>query len=109
MRGSLIRSSRLSGRRVGTGLTRLIEQSGVQTTASQIVFMSILTGIGIGFVADMFIRLYGPTVKAYAALDEAGKAALRADFAEVWTRNNTATDGTTAVDAEYLEIVGTRA
>ena len=48
----------LSGTRVGTGLTKLIEQSGVQTSPSQIVFMSILTGIGLGFVADMFIRMW---------------------------------------------------
>jgi hypothetical protein len=60
-------------------------------------------------VADFFIEYYGPTKRAYLALDDAGKKALHDDLAELWTRNNVATDATTRVLAGYLEIVGTRA
>ena len=60
-------------------------------------------------VVDFFITYYGPTLRAHAALDEAGKEALRNDLTELWTRNSTATDGTTYVLSEYIEVIGTRA
>jgi ubiquinone/menaquinone biosynthesis C-methylase UbiE len=59
-------------------------------------------------VVDFFIEYYGPTNKAYAALTEAGKAALHDELTALWTRNNTATDGSTTVLAEYIEVVGRR-
>lgn len=55
-------------------------------------------------VVEFFREWYGPTNRAFAALDEAGQAALRRDLEEVWSVNNTATDGTTSVDAEYIEV-----
>jgi hypothetical protein len=33
---------------------------------------------------------------------------LREDLEQLWTGNNTATDGTTAIDSEYLEVVAIR-
>lgn len=60
-------------------------------------------------VVDFFITYYGPTLRAHASLDEAGKAALRSDLAELWTRNNKAADGTTDVLSEYIEVIGSRA
>lgn len=60
-------------------------------------------------VVDFFYEYYGPTNRAYASLDEAGKAALTADLNEVWSGNNIATDGTTHVEAEYLEVTAIRA
>jgi len=60
-------------------------------------------------VVELFRVYYGPTHKAFGSLDENRQAALRKDLEELWTKNNTATDGTTAVDAEYLEVVATRA
>jgi len=59
-------------------------------------------------VVDFFIKYYGPTLKAYAALDDAGKSELRNELSELWSRNNIAKDGTTDVPAEYVEVVGTR-
>lgn len=59
-------------------------------------------------VVDFFIEYYGPTSRAYGSLDEAGKQALHDDLTALWTRNNLATDGTTRVLAEYLEVVATR-
>jgi SAM-dependent methyltransferase len=55
-------------------------------------------------VVDFFREWYGPTNRAFATLDEAGQAALHFDLEQVWRTNNTATDGTTSVDAEYIEV-----
>ena len=60
-------------------------------------------------VAQFFFKYYGPTLRALAVLDDTGKAALRRDLVELWTRNNRATDGSTHVDAEFLEVVAVRA
>lgn len=60
-------------------------------------------------VVELFRVYYGPTFKAFGSLDEDRQAALRKDLEELWTKHNTATDGTTSVDAEYLEVVATRA
>ena len=60
-------------------------------------------------VVEHFRVYYGPTNKAFASLDENGQAALRRDLEEIWTKNNQATDGTTSVEAEYLEVIATRA
>ena len=54
---------------------------------------------------DLFLRWYGPTVRAFASLDENGQRAFRADLEALWNENNRATDGTTRVESEYLEVV----
>jgi SAM-dependent methyltransferase len=59
-------------------------------------------------VVEFFRTYYGPTGKAFAALDDAGQAALRSDLTDLWSQNNTATDGTTLVGGEYLEVIATR-
>ena len=59
-------------------------------------------------VVDFFIEYYGPTKKAYASLNEDGRKALHEDLTALWTRNNKASDGTTHVLAEYIEVIGTR-
>jgi 2-polyprenyl-3-methyl-5-hydroxy-6-metoxy-1,4-benzoquinol methylase len=54
---------------------------------------------------EFFRQYYGPTQRAFAALDPAGHAALRRDLVELQTAHNiAATPGTTEVAAEYLEI-----
>lgn len=60
-------------------------------------------------VVDFFITWYGPTLRAHASLDDAGKAAFKKDLTELWTSNNIAADGTTHVEAEYIEVIGIRA
>jgi SAM-dependent methyltransferase len=58
---------------------------------------------------EFFRQYYGPTQKAFDALDPAGQAALRRDLIELQTAHNTArTPGTTEVAAEYLEVVAVR-
>jgi hypothetical protein len=56
----------------------------------------------------MFREYYGPTLKAFAALDEAGKKALARDVIALVERSNKSGDGTMVVPAEYLEVVITR-
>ena len=60
-------------------------------------------------VVEHFRLYYGPTQKAFGALDESKQAALRKDLDELWEKHNRATDGSTDVDAEYLEVIATRA
>lgn len=60
-------------------------------------------------VVEHFRVYYGPTNKAFGALDENKQAALRSDLEQLWAGNNKATDGTTSVEAEYLEVIATRA
>jgi len=58
---------------------------------------------------EFFRQYYGPTQKAFAALDDAGQAALRRNLVELQTAHNaTRTPGTTEIAAEYLEVVATR-
>ena len=59
---------------------------------------------------EFFRQYYGPTNKAFAALDPSAQAALRHDLVELQSLHNIAkTPGTTEVAAEYLEVVATRA
>ena len=62
-------------------------------------------------VADTieFYRVnYGPTLRAFAALSNNGQAALRRDLESLYDQHNGATDGTTNIAAEYLEVVAAR-
>ncbi|HEX8274586.1 MAG TPA: class I SAM-dependent methyltransferase [Longimicrobiaceae bacterium] len=60
-------------------------------------------------VVEFFREYYGPTNRAFAALDDAGRSALREELESLWAGSNLATDGTTHVEAEYLEVVAARA
>ncbi len=59
-------------------------------------------------VVEFFRAYYGPTNRAFAALDVAGQAALRDELEQLWNQHNRATDGSTRYDAEYLEVVAWR-
>jgi ubiquinone/menaquinone biosynthesis C-methylase UbiE len=61
-------------------------------------------------VVDFFRQYYGPTTRAFEALGQADREALRKDLVEHWSSHNKAMNGSrTLVDAEYLEVVGIRA
>ncbi len=55
-------------------------------------------------VVEHFRKFYGPTQKAFEALDDAGQDALRKDLEQLWTENNKAADGATRVESEYLDV-----
>lgn len=60
-------------------------------------------------VVEHFRKFYGPTLKAFDALDADRKTALRLDLEELWTANNEAADcTTTVVSAEFLEVKAVR-
>jgi SAM-dependent methyltransferase len=59
-------------------------------------------------VAQFFFDYYGPTNRAYGSLSGDARQALSDDLTALWARNNVATDGTTHVEGEYIEVVGTR-
>ncbi|WP_424629996.1 class I SAM-dependent methyltransferase [Bradyrhizobium sp. SYSU BS000235] len=54
---------------------------------------------------EVFKTYYGPTLKAFAALDETKQRGLQEDLVALIGRLNTADDGTIVVPSEYLEIV----
>ncbi|XUJ36112.1 class I SAM-dependent methyltransferase [Bradyrhizobium japonicum] len=54
---------------------------------------------------EVFKSYYGPMLKAFAALEETGQAALRRDLMALLGQFNRADDGTVVVHSEYLEAV----
>jgi ubiquinone/menaquinone biosynthesis C-methylase UbiE len=54
---------------------------------------------------DVFRTYYGPTYKAFRALDEAGQAALHADIEELLHAHNIGGARSLVVPAEYLEVI----
>jgi SAM-dependent methyltransferase len=59
-------------------------------------------------VVEFFRLYYGPVHKGFAALDVEKQAALRRDLEQLWSDHNTASDGTTFLEAEYLEVIAVR-
>ncbi len=59
-------------------------------------------------VVDFFRIHYGPMSRAFASLDANGRTNLRNELIALWSAHNKATDGTTDVDGEYLEVIATR-
>lgn len=57
---------------------------------------------------QVFRDYYGPTHKAFAALDQAGQARLEADTTKLLERLNIAGPGSLVVPGEYLEVVITK-
>ena len=60
-------------------------------------------------VVEFFRANYGPMTRAFASLDENGQARLRGELVALWSAHNVAQGDATTVDAEYLEVVATRA
>ena len=56
-------------------------------------------------VVNDFRLWYGPTLRAFATLDEANRDGLRRDLETLWADHNRANDGTTRVQSEYLEVL----
>lgn len=58
---------------------------------------------------EFYQTYYGPMQRAFAALPVEKQPALRRDLENLWAQHNRATDGTTHVESEYLEVLATRA
>ncbi len=59
-------------------------------------------------VVQFYRDYFGPTIGAFSKLDEAGQAGLQRDLEQLWAKDNRATDGSTSVDSEILEVVAVR-
>jgi hypothetical protein len=57
---------------------------------------------------DTFKTYYGPLVKAWAALDDAGRESLQEQLLALAEGDNRQPGGALIVPAEYLEVVVTR-
>jgi ubiquinone/menaquinone biosynthesis C-methylase UbiE len=55
-------------------------------------------------VTELFATCYGPTVATLRAADPDGASRLRDELTRLFQQHNLATDGTTAVAGEYLDV-----
>ena len=55
-------------------------------------------------VTELFATCYGPTVTTLRATDPDGASRLRTELTQLFQQYNLATDGTTAVSGEYLDV-----
>jgi len=60
------------------------------------------------FYVDFFRTHYGPTLKAFAALDALGQGRLAGDLEALVREHNRSRDHTVVIHSEYLEVVATR-
>jgi ubiquinone/menaquinone biosynthesis C-methylase UbiE len=60
-------------------------------------------------VVALFRKYFGPTQMTFARLDKASQEQLAVEMEKQWTEHNQATDGSTRVNAEYLDVRATRA
>ncbi|MEP6788473.1 MAG: class I SAM-dependent methyltransferase [Acidobacteriota bacterium] len=80
--------------------------SGLATTKQTLYFTF---PFGPAEAVEYFRLYYGPTQKAFESLDVEGQRALRSDLEALWDDHNQATDGTTKVESEYLNVRAIRA
>ena len=87
------------GERLSDGLANL------QLVRRKIDFEFLMSPVE---VVEHFRLYYGPTQKAFEALDAGSQAELRRDLEELWSQHNRVDDGSTRVESEYLEVKATR-
>ena len=61
------------------------------------------------YFVEYFRNYYGPTVRAFAALEPEGQEALARDLQELLESRNTSGDETLVVPSDYLEVVAVKA
>ena len=59
-------------------------------------------------VVEFFGQYFGPVHRAFTVLQEPAKVELRQELEQLFAQFNEATDGTTSLKGEYLEIVAMR-
>ncbi|MEP6788298.1 MAG: class I SAM-dependent methyltransferase [Acidobacteriota bacterium] len=79
--------------------------SDLQMTRRKIMFTY---PFGPAEVVEHFRLYFGPTQKAFESLDADGQNALRSDLEGLWNEHNQATDETTKVESEYLEVMAVK-
>ncbi len=66
--------------------------------------ISLTFPFGVPETIEFWREFYGPTHKAFAALDENGQTSLRRDLEKLWSENNLSNNGSTHVVSEYMEV-----
>jgi SAM-dependent methyltransferase len=56
---------------------------------------------------EFYRKHYGPAQRSFEALNEEKQGELRRDMESLYTKHNRASDGTTRIEAEYLEVEAT--
>jgi hypothetical protein len=59
-------------------------------------------------VTELFITYFGPAKTIYGIIEDDKRAKFKSEFEALWGKNNISTDGTTTVEAEYLEVIATK-
>ena len=59
-------------------------------------------------LVEYFRQHFGPVKRAFDTIDEQQQRSLRAELEDIYQAHNTATDGTTAIRGEYLNISAKR-
>lgn len=72
------------------------------------VMASLKYPLSVPKTVEFYRLFFGPTQLAFAALPADKQPALRRELENHWAQHNQATNGTTHVEAEYLEVVATR-
>jgi ubiquinone/menaquinone biosynthesis C-methylase UbiE len=57
---------------------------------------------------EHYVQYFGPVKMVHDSLDEGKQASFREDLNKLWTDFNTARDGTTVINTEYLEVKATK-
>lgn len=60
-------------------------------------------------VVAFFRQYFGPTQVSFGRLGQAEQAVLASQLEELWAKHNQASDGSTAVESEYLDVRAVRA
>jgi ubiquinone/menaquinone biosynthesis C-methylase UbiE len=55
-------------------------------------------------VVEFFRKYFGPTQATFSRLDKRGQSVLASQLESLWAEHNTASDGRTRIEAEYLEV-----
>lgn len=59
-------------------------------------------------VVEFFRENYGPMTRAFSSIGVEAQRQLRDELTQLWSHHNRSTDGTTRVDAEYLQVIAVR-
>ena len=84
-------------------------RDGIADLQMQPVTIHMTYPFGIEETVEFYRQHHGPVVTVFASLPGDGQAALRREMLELYRQHNRATDGTTHIQTEYLEVVATRA
>jgi len=60
-------------------------------------------------VVEFFLEYFGPMKMSYARLDKDDQERLASSLESLWAEHNTASNGGTRIEAEYLDVRGIRA